>query len=83
MHYTEILKYILYGYFQKPKGQPTLDVSVILCPVAAKGDQGPVVKNVTKYFVAKNPTNLENPTNLGECSFLHTNGCIKCYVKFS
>ena len=42
--------------------------------------QGPVVINVTKYFVAKNPTNLENATNLSERSFLHTNGCIKCYV---
>ena len=45
-----------------------------------KAKLGPVVINVTKYFVAKNPTNLENATNLGEHSFLHTNGCIKCYV---
>ena len=29
-------------------------------------NQGPVVKNVTKYFVAKNATKLENITNLGK-----------------
>ena len=32
--------------------------------------QGPVVINVTKYFVAKNATKLENVTNLGK---LHLN----------
>ena len=80
LHYTEILKYILYGYFQKPKGQPTLDVSVILCPVAAKGDQGPVVKNVTKYFRSEECYEIGECYVSGEYSFSHTNGCIKCYV---
>ena len=32
--------------------------------------QGPVVINVTKFFVAKNATKLENVTNLGK---LHLN----------